>query len=127
MPGDSGVLVVTRVRSTNTSAHEAAGAAGTRIPHALCFQGERFINGSGVSRGETAKSCLKFVSLFEKFEVGVGAKRSLTARHKTHLSCPDLIRASIHLRNMLFSKKMDHRVKPGDDDLNWISNWYNAP
>ena len=30
MPGDSGVLVVTRVRSTNTSAHEAAGAAGTR-------------------------------------------------------------------------------------------------
>ena len=30
MPGDSGVLVVTRVRSTTTSAHEAAGAAGTR-------------------------------------------------------------------------------------------------
>src|SRR6202521_3215187 len=30
MPGDSGVLVVTRVRSTNKSAHEAAGALGTR-------------------------------------------------------------------------------------------------
>src|SRR5438477_3984529 len=30
MPGDSGVLVVTRVRTTTTSAHEAAGAAGTR-------------------------------------------------------------------------------------------------
>ena len=30
MPGDSGVLVVTRVRSTNTSAHEAAGATGIR-------------------------------------------------------------------------------------------------
>src|SRR3981189_1584737 len=30
MPGDSGVLVVTRVRSTNKSAHEAAGATGTR-------------------------------------------------------------------------------------------------
>jgi hypothetical protein len=29
-PGDSGVLVVTRVRSTNTSAHEAAGATGIR-------------------------------------------------------------------------------------------------
>ena len=70
----------------------------------------------------------EIVSLFEKFEVGVGAKRSFTARHKTHPSCPDLIiRASIHLRNMLFSKKMDHRVKSGDDDLNWISNWYNAP
>src|ERR1700682_3953571 len=30
MPGDSGVLVVTRVRSITTSAHEAAGATGTR-------------------------------------------------------------------------------------------------
>src|SRR5882672_647139 len=30
MPGDSGVLVVTRVRSTTTRAHEAAGATGTR-------------------------------------------------------------------------------------------------
>src|SRR3981189_1426494 len=30
MPGDSGVLVVARVRSTTTSAHEAAGAAGIR-------------------------------------------------------------------------------------------------
>src|SRR5712692_10204093 len=30
MPGDSGVLVVTRVRSTNTSAHGTAGATGTR-------------------------------------------------------------------------------------------------
>src|ERR1700681_1191285 len=30
MPGDSGVLVVTRVRSTNKSAHEAAGATGIR-------------------------------------------------------------------------------------------------
>jgi hypothetical protein len=30
MPGDSGVLVVTRVRSTTTIAHEAAGATGTR-------------------------------------------------------------------------------------------------
>jgi hypothetical protein len=30
MPGDSGVLVVTRVRSTTTSAHETAGALGIR-------------------------------------------------------------------------------------------------
>jgi hypothetical protein len=30
MPGDSGVLVVTRVRSTLPSAHEAAGATGIR-------------------------------------------------------------------------------------------------
>jgi hypothetical protein len=30
MPGDAGVLVVTRVRSTNQNAHETAGAAGIR-------------------------------------------------------------------------------------------------
>jgi hypothetical protein len=30
MPGDSGVLVVTRVRSTTIIAHETAGATGTR-------------------------------------------------------------------------------------------------
>jgi hypothetical protein len=28
-----------------------------------------------------------------------------------------LIRASINLRKKALSKKMDHRVKPGDDDL----------
>jgi hypothetical protein len=31
-------------------------------------------------------------------------------------SCADLIRASIHLRKMRFSKTMDCRVKPGNDD-----------
>src|SRR6266849_6062046 len=51
MPGDSGVLVVTRVRSITTSAHEAAGATGTRrSPRPLL--GGRFINGSGASRRE---------------------------------------------------------------------------
>src|SRR5712664_2759529 len=51
MPGDSGVLVVTRVRSITTSAHEAAGATGIRhSPRPL--RGERFINASGALRGE---------------------------------------------------------------------------
>src|SRR3979409_122734 len=31
----------------------------------------------------------------------------------------DLIRASIHLRNKLFRRKMDHRVVPGDGDRDW--------
>src|SRR5450631_1553700 len=54
MPGDSGVLVVTRVRSTTTIAHETAGALGIRhSPRPL--RGERFINGSGAWRGEVAK------------------------------------------------------------------------
>jgi hypothetical protein len=30
-----------------------------------------------------------------------------------------LTRASILLRKKSFPKKMDHRVKPGDDDSNW--------
>jgi len=49
MPGDSGVLVVTRVRSTNKSAHEAAGATGIRrSPRPLWA--EELNNTSGVSR-----------------------------------------------------------------------------
>src|ERR1700738_3287610 len=56
--------------------------------------------------------CLKIVKL-------VCVRSSLASPHKTHLSCPDLIRASIHLRKEVLSKKMDHRVKPGDDDINW--------
>jgi hypothetical protein len=48
------VLVVTRVRSTTTSAHEAAGALGIRrSPRPLL--GGRFINASGASRREIAK------------------------------------------------------------------------
>src|SRR5450432_4873409 len=55
MPGDSGVLVVTRVRSTTTIAHETAGALGIRhSPRPL--RGDRFSNGSGALRGEGEKS-----------------------------------------------------------------------
>jgi hypothetical protein len=50
-------------------------------------------------------------------EVGVCAKRSLRSLLETRSSCPDLIRASIHLRKKVVSKKMVHRVKPGDDDF----------
>src|SRR5882724_12552533 len=57
MPGDSGVLVVTRVRSTTTSAHEAAGALGIRrSPRPLL--GGRFINASGASRRGVVNACL---------------------------------------------------------------------
>jgi hypothetical protein len=48
-------------------------------------------------RGEIAKSCFKKV---------VPQRRS---------SCPDLIRASIHLRRN-FRSEMDCRVKPGNDE-----------
>jgi hypothetical protein len=41
---------------------------------------------------------------FENCEVDVRAERSLTSHHKTHPSCPDLIRASIHLRRKFFEE-----------------------
>src|SRR5882757_5348256 len=59
--GDSGVLVVTRVRSTTTSAHEAAGAAGIRrSPRPR--KGGRFTNASGALRGEVANVYLELGS-----------------------------------------------------------------
>src|SRR5216684_1719133 len=58
MPGDSGVLVVARVRSTNTIAHEAAGATGARHSPRPPWGG-RFMQTSGASRREVAKSYLE--------------------------------------------------------------------
>src|SRR5712672_3909956 len=52
MPGDSGVLVVTRVRSTTPSAHEAAGAAGTRRSPRPLFWAKIKCISSGASRRE---------------------------------------------------------------------------
>ncbi len=83
-PGDSGVLVVTRVRSTTTSAHEAAGATGIRrSPRPLL--GARFINGSGAWRGEGVKVCLE--------------------SRCRHSSCPGLTRTSINLRETIFRRR----------------------
>src|SRR5712664_914962 len=54
MPGDSGVLVVTRVRSTTIIAHETAGALGIRhSPRPLWARDKR--KTSGASRREIAK------------------------------------------------------------------------
>jgi hypothetical protein len=66
--------------------------------------GDRFFNGSGARRGEIVKVCLLTMRLFEN-EFGVGAERGLRSRHKPHPSCPDLIRASINLRNDLFRRR----------------------
>src|SRR5712664_3118853 len=53
MPGDSGVLVVTRVRSTTIIAHETAGALGIRhSPRPLWAEDSS--NASGASRREDA-------------------------------------------------------------------------
>src|ERR1700674_5358150 len=55
MPGDSGVLVVTRVRSITTSAHEAAGALGIRrSPRPLWAEDSSTPRALGAARCERA-------------------------------------------------------------------------
>src|ERR1700682_3409349 len=64
-PGDSGVLVVTRVLSTTTSAHEAAGAMGIRrSPRPLWARDSCTASDASRREGERAHvfGCLKFES-----------------------------------------------------------------
>src|SRR5712664_4795057 len=61
-PGDSGVLVVNRVLSTTTSAHEAAGAKGIRrSPRPL--SGESFHATPRALRAARSRVCLELTSL----------------------------------------------------------------
>src|ERR1700738_4275517 len=61
MPGDSGVLVVTRVRSITTIAHETAGALGIRhSPRPLWAEG--FLQDSGAARREAANARLDVIA-----------------------------------------------------------------
>src|ERR1700704_2063977 len=78
MSGDSGVLVVTRVLSTTTSAHEAAGAAGIRHSPRP-FVGRKINAKLGRIAPRDREVVSGIVLLFENFEVGVCAKRSLTS------------------------------------------------
>jgi hypothetical protein len=93
MPGRSGGPAVTTLvwfvfyPHARLRVHWAPG-----IPHALCFLGRTVLCATRANRAAGMRECVR---------------RS---------SCPDLIRASINLRNKLSSKKMDHRVKPGNDD-----------
>src|SRR5260370_30146573 len=98
MPGDSGVLVVTRVRSTNTKCTRGRGCSGHPAFPTPSKGARTKCNDSGAARREVADArldlfcCLKIVKL-------VCAKLIRRASpHKTHPSCPDLIRASINLR-----------------------------
>ena len=60
MPGDSGVLVVTRVRSTNTKCTRDRGCNG-HPAFPTPSLGGRFFNGSGAWRGEVEVVCGFFV------------------------------------------------------------------
>jgi hypothetical protein len=61
MPGDAGVLVVARVRSTNTKCTRGRGCNG-HPAFPTPSLGGRFINGSGAWRGEVVNVCLKLGS-----------------------------------------------------------------
>jgi hypothetical protein len=96
MPGDSGVLVVTRVRSTTIMAHEAAGATGARrSPRPL--RAEDFMQ----SLGRMARRGRERVS---------GVEMST-------LVMPGLDPGIHQIFARLFSKKMDCRVEPGNDGV----------
>ena len=61
MPGDSGVLVVTRVRPTNTKCTRGRGCNG-HPAFPTPSLGGRFINGSGALRGEAVNVCLDVIA-----------------------------------------------------------------
>ena len=71
MPGDSGVLVVTRVRSTTTNCTRGRGCNG-HPAFPTPSLGGRFINASGASRGEVANACLDI----PRSQPSSGAQRS---------------------------------------------------
>src|SRR6266403_3306217 len=75
MAGDSGVLVVTRVRSTNTRCTRDRGCNG-HPAFPTPSLGGRFINGSGASRGEVANVCLRrlFKAIAPHFQSSSPAK-----------------------------------------------------
>src|SRR5258707_1086093 len=75
MPGDSGVLVVTRVRSTTTKCTRDRGCNG-HPAFPTPSLGGRFINGSGASRGEVANVCLRrlFKAIAPHFQSSSPAK-----------------------------------------------------
>jgi len=59
--------------------------------------------------------------LFEKFEVGVSeALFSLAPQNAPVMPGLD---PGIHQSSSRVFSKMDHRVKPGDDDLNWYDGF----
>jgi hypothetical protein len=118
MPGDSGVLVVTRVRSTTPSAHEAAGAAGTRRSPRPLFWAKIKCISSGASRREREGVSANNAAV----EVGFRTKQSLPSFLQTRSSCPDFDPGIHPSSQQLSSKRMDHRVKPGDQLVRRLCN-----
>src|SRR5882724_12630532 len=77
MPGDSGVLVVTRVRSTTTKCTRDRGCNG-HPAFPTPSEGERSINGSGALRGEVANVYLELARISHRVKrIGAPNQRKL--------------------------------------------------
>src|SRR6266581_9702678 len=76
MSGDSGVLVVTRVRSTNTKCTRGRGCNG-HPAFPTPSLGGTFINASGASRGGVVNACLEFSFLKKLNREFVGQSASV--------------------------------------------------
>src|ERR1700724_408871 len=99
MPGDPGATVVTTLVCYQHTAHEAAGATGTRhSPRPLL--GEKFVHTSGALRREIAKAYLALIARSDEF--GVRSRRSLPPRNA--LVMPGLDPGIHHLRNESFEE-----------------------
>jgi hypothetical protein len=139
MPGRSGVLVVTRVRSITTKCARGRGCSG-HPAFPTPSRGRKIYAQLGRIARRDREVASGIVLLLESFEVGLRTKRYLTPRNTTHPSCPDLIRASINLRDNFFRRRWItgsssaktrgacHRaalcadplaLQPGADDFNW--------
>jgi len=79
--GDSGVLVVTRVRSTTTKCTRGRGCQG-HPAFPTPSLGGRFINGSGAWRGEVVNACLEL-----RLAVIASAAKQSTSPRKGRMDC----------------------------------------
>jgi len=91
MPGDSGVLVVTRVRSTNTKCTRGCGCNG-HPAFPTPSLGGRFINGSGALRGEVVNTRLDVIA--------ITAPRSQVVFAKEPVKNTDLILRSLRSKRL---------------------------
>src|SRR5260370_16623464 len=106
MPGDSGVLVVTRVRSTNTKCTRGRGCSGHPAFPTPSLGAKRPCT-ARVLRAARGKVASGIALLFEKLKwVCAVCEALLSLLHKTHLSSPHLIRPPLTLRKQTLSQTL---------------------
>src|SRR3984893_6153234 len=116
--GDSGVLVVARVHSTNTKCTRGRGCQGRpAFPTPSDWRGRQVYSKTRAKRAARSRRCVCKRSGCLKMNLGSVRHAGLRSRRKAHPSCPDLIRPSINLRDKFFQRGWITGSKPGDDGL----------